>query len=642
MSEEMKQALSLSAQVQEASERVALKSQVNASLTNSLTMLESLSAHVELKLDKSRADIAEMSLSREKLLLCQAKVARAEEELAQSNENVKFLSSFVSMLRRQIMALARLEQRGLYDSASDILRSMESHCLEIEAEWGKPIRELGVEHIAYEKAKLALLRCRHNAEIGLPYCGEAEADALFEDIGDLPTAYHSAREKEALLDEAARYKLFLLNARESSYAHDPDTLGAVIAERGQLLTALPNLSAQTALVEMALSKTIIDEYNELAALYFDEEPNIDKALAVFALRDDIDNALIAHPSYRDAKDVKEFRDDFLCQNALRKDASSYKDQVVILSAKSSDGDAESLELLARFISLPLIDSTKFDITLKSLKPLSFDKKVSFLASAISFGLDEEKQRLVFAVLERTRLRTRKGDLERMAKDLCYLDFHVGSTIKEGWKEMKEDLLRSPKAHKALVKTDVPELRIFNGENPSALKSPLGKKMRSAYVKSWGLLRYVLFWLFMIPIPAVLAAVAYALMYLNSVSEYIGTAIYALPFGIVIFLAMLSGFLFFGRDEKGSMALCRGFGLLGVLLLLCSAVFFALPEDSLAGASIVRLPLLILGIWTYGLSLCFYKERSRIWTYLILALFIIALGVAIGFMAYSMMNAASVN
>lgn len=616
--------------------------QLNLSLSTDLLDLEKLSAHCDYQLPKSKAALAEMSLSKEKLLLCDAKLAQAKQDLEDSKENVKFLSSFVKVICRQIMAVGSLTNKGLFDSASDILNSLSSHANDLSAPWTADLREQIEESISYQRVKLVLLRARHNEKHGLHPCGEAEIDALLDDIVDLGMKYHSESERAGLLNEALVIKINILASREEATIHDMDSLEAIIAERDHYLSLSSEADCHVEEAKKRLYKVILDEFNELSFLYFDDEPNFDKALAVFHQKGSIEKEDIAHHAYKEAEDDKAFRIAFLCQMALRKDVSGYKDQVIVLSSKAEEGDIDSLDLLAHFLSMPLIDSTKFDLTIKSLKTLSFEQKIHFLAFAIKLGLDEEKQVLLFQFIEQLRIGARRGDLEKMAPDLSYLDFHIAPSLKEDWAGMKGDLLRSPRAHKIVTKTQVAELRVFAGEDPASLSAPLGKKLKSAYVRSWDMLKYVLYWFFAIPLPLVLSGVAYYLMYHFGVADYIGSAIFALPFGLCLLLLALVGHAFYGRDEKGSMWYRRALGLVSVSLLAGSAVIFALPPRLLFGAEIIALPALIDGILAYLLSVLFFKERNRALSYAILGLFIVALGVATGFMVYVMMSGLTVS
>lgn len=616
--------------------------QKNLALSSELMDLEKLSAHVEFSLPKSKAALAEMSLSKEKLLLCDAKLAQAKQDLADSKENIKFLSSFVKVISRQVMAVGSLTKKGLFDSASDILNSLSAHANDLSAPWTAELKEQIEESIGYQRVKLVLLRGRHNEAQGLPPCGEAEIDALIDDIVELGMKYHAESERVDLLNEALAIKLNILAVREEATIHDMDSLEAIIAERDHYLSLTPTPDERVAEAKKKLYKVILEEFTELSFLYFDDEPNFDKALSVFHQKGSIEKEDIAHHAYKEAEDDKAFRIAFLCQMALRKDVSGYKDQVIVLSSKAEEGDEDSLDLLAHFLSMPLIDSTKFDLTVKSLKTLSFEQKIHFFAFAIKLGLDEEKQVLVFQFIEQLRIGARRGDLEKMAPDLAYLDLHIASSLKEDWAGMKGDLLRSPRAHKVVTKTQVDELRIFAGEDQNALGAPLGKKLKSAYVKSWDMLKYVLYWFFAIPLPLVLSGIAYYLMYYFKVADYIGSAIFALPFGLCLLFFAMVGLAFFGRDEKGSMGYRRALGFVAIVLLAGSAVIFALPKRLLYGAEIIALPALIDGVFAYVLSLIFFKERNRAFAYAQLALFLVALGVAVGFMVYVMMSGLTVS
>ena len=103
-----------------------------------------------------------------------------------------------------------------------------------------------------------------------------------------------------------------------------------------------------------------------------------------------------------------------------------------------------------------------------------------------------------------------------------------------------------------------------------------------------------------------------------------------------------GLAFFGRDEKGSMGYRRALGFVAIVLLAGSAVIFAMPKRLLYGAEIIALPALIDGVFAYVLSLIFFKERNRAFAYAQLALFLVALGVAVGFMVYVMMSGLTVS
>ncbi|HIU44908.1 MAG TPA: hypothetical protein IAC52_01260 [Candidatus Enteromonas pullicola] len=622
-------------------ERVRYKADVYVSLTNELTEIESVSCAYAPSLPKASADIVEMALSREKLLCCKAKIAKAKEDHAEAVELQKQIANFAILTRRQMQGASRLAEQGYFDKALAILNAMDDRAEAIDDERLNGIKHEAIEHIAYQKAKLCLLKARKNKQEGLPPLSREESARQLSLVYSLTTADHSESCKQDLLNESILNAAILDCEDETNRIHDETTLRAAIERRDYLCSLCPGMHGKAKDQIEIFSKIIQNEFNELSVLYFDEEPNIDKAVAVYSCRAGVSIDEISHEAYRECEDEKSFRTAFLCQMALRKDSSSYKDTAIVLANKADEGDEDALDLLAHFISLPLIDSTKFDLTLKAIKPLSFQKKIDFLAKAVGLGLDEEKQALLFQLILKTRDGQRKIDLEASAANLVYLDFHLSSRLKADFNSLKEDLLRSPRAHKIVTKTRVADLRVFAGENPSALKQPLGKKLKRTTAKSFDLLKAVFYWFFIIGLPAFACALAYALFYLNDLQKSLGTAIYIVPLGILIILLQIIGLQYFGRDERGSAWFRRALGLSGIAMLMCSSVCFGLPVATYPLAELFRLPLLVLGAFAYLSSVAVYKESNRVWRYILLGLFVLSLAVAVALLVYVMMDGAMV-
>lgn len=637
----MEENKTIAEQLSSSLERVRYKADVCVSLTNELTEIESVSCLFAPNLPKASADIVEMALSREKLLCCKAKIAKAKEDHAEVVELQKQIANFTILTRRQMQGASRLAEQGYFDKAFDTLSSMDDRAEAIDDERLSAIKREAIEQIAYQKAKLCLLKARKNKQEGLPPLSYDEASRQLSLVYSLTTVDHTESSKQDLLNESILNAAILDCDEETNRIHDETTLRAAIERRDYLCSLCPGLHGKAKDQIEIFSRIIQNEFNELSTLYFDEEPNIDKAVAVYSCRAGVCIDEISHEAYRECEDEKSFRTAFLCQMALRKDSSSYKDTAIVLANKADEGDEDSLDLLAHFISLPLIDSTKFDLTLKAIRPLCFQKKIDFLAKAVGLGLDEEKQSLLFRLILKTRNGQRKLDLEASAANLVYLDFHLSSRLKDDFNSLKEDLLRSPRAHKIVTKTRVADLRVFAGENPAALKQPLGKKLKRTTAKSFDLLKAVFYWFFIIGLPTFACALAYALFYLNDVHKSLGSAVYAVPFGILIILLEIIGLQYFGRDERGSAWFRRVIGLTGIGMLACSCVCFGLPVASYPLVELFRLPLLIVGAFAYLSSAVVFKESNRVWRYILLGLFVLCLAVAVALLVYVMMDGAMV-
>lgn len=157
----MEENKTIAEQLSSSQERVRYKADVCVSLTNELTEIESVSCLFAPNLPKASADIVEMALSREKLLCCKAKIAKAKEDHAEVVELQKQIANFAILTRRQMQGASRLAEQGYFDKAFDTLSSMDDRAEAIDDERLSGIKRQAIEQIAYQKAKLCQIGRAH-------------------------------------------------------------------------------------------------------------------------------------------------------------------------------------------------------------------------------------------------------------------------------------------------------------------------------------------------------------------------------------------------------------------------------------------------------------------------------------------------
>ena len=597
-------------------------------------VLDSINAKVEPSLTKSEQALSSCSSIYSSLVENKVELAKLKDVIKTNQDSFDLLDDFIANLSSSLQEISFLAKNKNYLKAYAKLDSIKENFAKLGYFSSYPFYEYVLESLDYVEIFLMQGKLKSLVNIGEVVSLE-DASNYHVLASSLKTKFHSIDLKNEYLDESLIYLVRNKVNEENNSIHSSSTLLNFIAFLDKVDEELPTCSIELVKEKELGRKISLNEYNELAKLYFDDEPNMECALSLFSLRNRFNKEDISSSHYVENENEEEFKMDFISSTALRKDASSYNDQVLVLSKKAMDGDEESFNLLARFLCMRLIDSTKFDITLKAIKDFNFQMLLFFFSKCVELGLDEEKQILLFNLLDKVKQNKRKGNLEEMAMPLYYLSFHIAPSLKNRFICLKKDLLRSPKAHKIKNKTHVNELRYLYEEDPNVSKS-IGKKAKDLNIRSCDSFNIVVYYFLMAFIPAATGIISLVLFYFFQI-ENVGTSfIYAIPLSLYpIFLGFI-GLNYFGRDEKGSSWFRRVLGLDAIIKLIICTVYFIVPTY-LPSLSLWSMPLLVSGAFSYAYSLLLFKENKKSMSYLVLISFLILLILSLVFIVVDQMQ-----
>ena len=610
-----------------------LKEKLVASEKESL-VLDSINAKVEPSLPKSEQALSLCSSIYSSLIENKVELAKLKEIIKTNEDHFILLDDFIAELPSSLNEIYFFAKNNNYLKAYAKLDSIKEKFAKLDYFSSYAFFDYVLESLDYVDIFLTQSKLKNFIDIGEEVSLE-DASNYHLLASMLKTKFHSLELKNEYLDESLIYLVKNKVSEENNSIHSSSTLIAFVSFLDNVDKELPLCSTDLAKEKEIGRKVALNEYNELSKLYFDDEPNLECSLILFSLRGRFSKDEISSAHFLENKNEEEFKMDFISSTALRKDASSYNDQVLVLSKKAMDGDDESFNLLARFLCMRLIDSTKFDITLKAIKDFNFKMLLLFFSKCVELGLDEEKQVLLFNVLDKTKQNKRKGNLEEMAIPLYYLSFHIAPSLKNRFICLKKDLLRSPKAHKIKNKTHVNELRYLYEEDPN-LNKAIGKKAKDLNIKSWDCFNIVTYYFLMAFIPAILSAVSLLLFYFFEIEKAGTSFIYAIPLSFYPVFFGFIGLNYFGRDEKGSSWFRRILGLDAIIKLIVCTIYFIIPTY-LPSLSLWSMPLLVSGAFSYAYSLLLFKEHKKWASYAILISFLILLILSLVFIVIDQMQ-----
>ena len=570
--------------------------------------LDNISCKIDVSLPKSNQSLSKCSSLFSILTDSRVELVSLKEKIKQLDNDSLALDEFNKTLFTSLQSISIYLKSNLLEKARDTLLELIKEKEKISSYSSYPFYDYLNEQLDYIKVNISLKIFASSS-----YSLE-EASNLVNLVSSLKTNYHEEIVKMDYLDKAYTYLLRKKEEDESNLIHSSSNLVSYISFLEEVDKAIPSPSLSL-IKEKEISQNIaLNEYNELAKLYYEDEPNIECALTLFNLRGKFDESRISVKPYIENKNEEEFRLSFLSSGALRKDVSSYNDQVIVLSKKALEGDKESYNLLVSLLCMRLIDSTKFDLTLKALRSFSFQQLIILFSKAVKSNLDEEKQVLLFNLLEKKPIRKRRVNLEEVAEPLYYLSFHIAPSIKNKFNAMKLDLLRSPKAHKIKTKSKVNELHYLYKEDPLVCQ-PIGKRMKDTNARSYDAFNIVSFYFLTAIIPALLVLISLPLFYFYHIENIATSFIYAIPLSLYVIFFGIIGYSYFGKDEKGSSIFRRIIGVDGIIKILVALIYFIIPTK-LPSFSLWSMPLLVSGVFSYLYSIFMFKERKKVASYII--------------------------
>ncbi len=341
---------------------------------------------------------------------------------------------------------------------------------------------------------------------------------------------------------------------------------------------------------------------------FSIDHDCERALELFRFRSLFNKEDLGIAPYRYAYDENEFRLYFSESEALGKDANAFPPFVDELVCKIKTADDFEFQVLSHLLALPGISKNRFEIMVASIKPLSFQLKIQLLSSSLGLGMAPLRTQGLLRSIEHTHPKTL--DLEALAKPLLFIKEHLNDALLARFLPLLEDILRSPKAHKVIVKSNSLALHTLIGESQEMPRLAIGRAMKNPRVRAWGHGKYVCYIIFGICLPIFLFACASVFIYLYTDISANAASLYGLIPLLAIYVWVLATlYNWIGFDERGS-AVMRKVLLGDALWKAALALLYFLSPSLLPALDRVRYTLLGFALLESFLSFFLLKPKKK--------------------------------
>lgn len=553
------------------------------------------------------------------------------EKLTEANQNLTYLYDLNGEMNKYLLSINRVRNcldfiGGFEKSFIDLLKQVNFLCL------GHKYREANLlidnfdhsllnidfgielklqryitEILAYEKARVYSKSGRHNIEIGVIPLVNDELSSFYELACSLTTILHSEEEKNAILNTVILFICRYLVEKNNLYKENIDfNIG---------LTSLPDLfekhkdilSKETLNEKNILLSELLPNYNLLCVRYFDNERNYEKALALFRIKKIFDNDKIAHPVYHDCKDEHEFEVEFIKLGALKMTPAEFNEDVKI---RINNPNTHSLTFISLGIlyAMPELQATKVEMIQNVFAKEDFQTKIKFYAIALEQGLDYEREKPIVDNLIDSS--TKKLDLKECSKDLYVIKTKRGEQFASPINNLIRNIIRSPRAHKYIIKSRDPYLHGLAGEDINNIVEPIGKEYHKSKINYIDVPWFVAYWV----IYALIAVFSIIItcfipLELKHYSLLNRSLFYAIPFVFLTIVATTIMFQYYGRDERGSILIKRilaGSSIWKSILAFFTIILF----DKMGVFSYAAFPLLIASFSQLMIGFFVFKDNNR--------------------------------
>ena len=569
---------------------------------------------------KSAAALGEASDLPDLLDAPKVRLADAKQAILDAADEIDAIREARAIIRAGLPKIRTLDNKKLFDQA---LVAIDELSGQLADERFKDLAFLALtkEALAYDYCAVLTHKGEANIANGALPLERDELAKFLEVAKSLTTLMSPNTLKEAYIDEANGLTYVYCYRSVDTVTPTLETFRAL----EEALIFMEGNGEKASRLTQSRAKKLHDTYakvfNRLSYEYFENEPNYDKAVEVFAGRDHLTEAEIEHYAYKSCIEERDFYFAFAKASALKKDPTAFKDWVLVHGQKAATGDEQSFMVLAHIVSMPLLDAAKFNIALRSTISFSFEQMICFLEACVRLGIDPEKARLVFDEVVNKR---KEGDLTKMASALNYLNFHIDASLREPFNKLRLSLLRSNKAHQVKIKSDDENVHLVFGEEKDSYPVPAGKPLKSNVIKAWPMAKLVFYWILMLVLPIAVAAGAWfamsSVLHLGE-DNFTLTLVYAAPIMLVTVFLMLIGVNWCTRDEWESARVRRALLCLAILEGVAALLYFALP-GTLSFLKPVAMPLFAASLLTGVLSMIVFHERKRGFRYLTLIPFIL--------------------
>lgn len=413
------------------------------------------------------------------------------------------------------------------------------------------------DFIAEKEAQLIAksLRCRLEAmqikkqkDSESVWC-EARVTGHYYSCLSLPTDLEGEEGKRVMIDEARgfvyAYFAEICEKRKEDFKIFTEGL-----PHWKMALAEEAISKETKEAKERFAKSFSLCYNAQDEKAFSLDHDYERALELFRFRSLFKKDDLSLAPFRYAYDENEFRLYFYESEALGKDSNAFPPFAAELVGKIKTSDDFAFQVLSHLLALPGITKEQFQALISSIKPLSFQLKIQLLSSSLALGMAPLRTQDLLRSIERTHPKTM--DLETLAKPLLFIKEHLNDALLARFLPLLEDILRSPKAHKVIVKSNSLALHTLIGESEEMPRLALGKAMTNARIRAWGRGKYRCYIIFGVCLPILFFICAFLFLCFDSEISANAASLYALIPCFAIYLWVL-GILYSwaGFDERAS-------------------------------------------------------------------------------------------
>ena len=447
--------------------------------------------------------------------------------------------------------------------------------------------EVGLKRNFQSEAEASLiaksLRCRLEAMLIKKQlkegqsCSEAQITNHYYSCLALPDGLEGKTNKSKLIDEARGFVYGFFAGICLEQGEDYKTFTASLPHWKMALEDT-SCSPSTRKEKERFASSFASCFNRQSERLFSLERDYERALELFRLRELVGKENLTLPPYRYAYDENEFRLYFGENEALSKEGEDFISFVTEISSKIDSSESFEFRLLSHLLSLQGISKERFAAMMVAIKPLSFELKIQLLSSSLALGMAPLRAQEILRSIEKTHPKTL--DLESNAKSLLFIKEHLNDALLARFNPLLEEILRSPKAHKVIVKSHSLALHTLAGEDASLPRLSLGKGMKNTRVGLWGRKRLASYIAFGIILPILLLLGVFSFIYLNKGISANRSSVYELItlFGMLMFVFITLD-IWAGFDERPS-ALTRRIlladalwkGALGMLYFILPSAF----------------------------------------------------------------------
>ena len=520
---------------------------------------------------------------------------KAEAEKVTSVKGQEYLSSslsaFVSFWAKTLDEISSLAKEGELSEAINVLDEAAKKKIDLSEAQNLLAEKEAMLIASWLRCRLESLLFKKQKKEGVAW-DENEISGHYYRCLALPLGLESEEKKEKLVDEA---RGFLYCFHASSCLASPQNYKTYLSALPHWKMSLREkaLSEETEAYRKALFESFIHCFNVQSEIAFSKDHDYERSLEFFRFRGLLQKEDILYPPYRFAYDENEFKLYFYEALALGKSEEEFPLFAKEIVNKIRSVDDFEFSVVGHFLSLNGLSSLRFKAMLNAVKPLSFEMKIQLLASSISLGMVPARVSMLLKSIERTVYK--KLDLEALGKPLLFIKNHLNDALLLRFLPLLDAILRSPHAHKVIVKSDSNALHALAGENDKAPRMPLGKALKNTTVASWGKMRLFAYLSLGVALPIVVLFFLFIFI-LNApgISTNLCSWCELSVMVAMLVFALLTLNIWVGFDERGS-AVMRTVLLADALWKAAmSAAYFMLPS-TLIGLDRIR-----YGLFTFAL------------------------------------------